>query len=138
MRGGACSSKRRKPLAHHCKDFSRIPCVLYTWTCIFPIDSNEKSPCISEMTVYYMRDFMVYYIKRLKENCLWQGSLNDLPHCTTSGPMHFVGIITSQVQNGMTCVLLETCPQAQTTNIHKILDQTSPNHCSRNGSKNNY
>ena len=58
MRGGICSSKWCKPLARHWKDFSRSRCILYTWTCIFPVNSNEKSPSILYTSAYYTRDFI--------------------------------------------------------------------------------
>ena len=61
MREGVCSSKWQKPLAHNCKDFTRSHCILYTWTCIFPINSNEKSPCVLYTNVYRRRHFMVHH-----------------------------------------------------------------------------
>jgi len=54
--GGVCSLKRCKPLARHWKDSSRSRCVLYTWTSIFPVYSNEKSPCVLYMSAYCTQD----------------------------------------------------------------------------------
>ena len=43
-------------------DLSRSQCILYTWTnwtCIFPVESNEKLPCILYMSAYCTRYFTV-------------------------------------------------------------------------------
>ena len=39
--------------------FLRKGCILYTWTCLFPVDSNEKSHSILYTSAYCTGDFAV-------------------------------------------------------------------------------